>query len=115
MNEDNPYYGTEGGNNTSDKIYLLSISEMTNEIYGFCSDYGAVSMSRGMKASDYANARGTWRLRGNNSAYEDSCNGFLRSPDATYVTSHGDINLDGAFVNDDDGGICPALHINILY
>ena len=115
VNEEHPFYGTEGGNNTSDKIYLLSISEVTNETYGFCSDYGTVSMSRGIKASDYANARGTWSLRGNNSAYEGNCDWWLRSPYAMYVTSDGYINWDGALVNDDSVGICPALHINILY
>ena len=45
VNEDNPYYDTEGGDNTSDNIYLLSINEVTNEIYGFCSDYSTYSAS----------------------------------------------------------------------
>ncbi len=30
--EDNPQYGTEGGNNTNDKVYLLSIEETTKNV-----------------------------------------------------------------------------------
>ena len=35
VNEDNPTYGTEGGNDTIDKIYLLSEIEACNVSYGF--------------------------------------------------------------------------------
>lgn len=38
-NEDNPIDGNEGGNDTSDKVYLLSFSEATNSLYGFTNDY----------------------------------------------------------------------------
>ena len=44
VNEDNPTYGTEGGNNTQDKVFLLSIGEVTNPDYGFCEDYDAFSV-----------------------------------------------------------------------
>lgn len=40
VNEDNPEEGTEGGNETNDKVYLLSIGEAMNPLYGFSSkDY----------------------------------------------------------------------------
>ena len=35
LNEDNSFYDTEGGNDTVDKIYLLSVSEVCNMSYGF--------------------------------------------------------------------------------
>ncbi|MCM1245455.1 MAG: DUF6273 domain-containing protein [Roseburia sp.] len=35
VNEDNSEYGTEGGNDTQDKVYLLSLSEVMNPEYGF--------------------------------------------------------------------------------
>ena len=38
VNEDNPDYGIEGGNSTSDKVFLLSIGEVMNPSYGFLSD-----------------------------------------------------------------------------
>ena len=31
INQDNPVYGTEGGNNTFDKIFLLSLSEVSEQ------------------------------------------------------------------------------------
>ena len=108
VNEDNPYYGTEGGNDTSDKIYLLSISEVTNETYGFCNDYNVHSMSRRVKASDYANTRGAgsnswWWLRSTGS----------RSSGAADVTNDGNVYIPGFYVNYYFEGICPALHINL--
>ena len=39
-NADNPRQGTSGGNNTTDKVFLLSIAEATNTAYGF-TDNGA--------------------------------------------------------------------------
>ena len=33
VNDDNPTYGTEGGNNTTDQIFLLSIAEAQNGSY----------------------------------------------------------------------------------
>ena len=35
VNDDNPAYGTEGGPDTIDKVYLLSIAEASNPAYGF--------------------------------------------------------------------------------
>lgn len=62
VNEDNPDYGIEGGNDTTDNIFLLSIGEAANPEYGFCEDDSIYSVSRRMQASDYAQARGGgWR------------------------------------------------------
>ncbi len=35
INEDNPIYGTDGGNDTIDKVYIPSVQELMNEDYGF--------------------------------------------------------------------------------
>ena len=118
VNEDNPEYDTEGGNDTSDKIYLLSISEVENETYGFCSDYSIYSMSRRMKVSDYANARGTWRHDSSDYKDWDNCWWWLRSPGrgssyAVYVTRNGDVPRVGNAVYLEYVGVCPALHIDL--
>ncbi|MBD5466238.1 MAG: hypothetical protein HDR22_10590 [Lachnospiraceae bacterium] len=115
VNEDNPF-GTEGGNETSDKVYLLSISEVRNVAYGFCSGVSVDSMSRRMKTSDYANARGAYR--GSSSDYEGECWWWLRSPGtssdfAAYVLIGGHVNLGGRNVSHSSDGVCPALHINL--
>ena len=116
VNEDNSHYGTEGGNNTDDNVYLLSINEVKNPSYGFCDWEEVGSMSRRIKASDYANARGTrvdtrYDYRGN-------CQWWLRSPgqleiDALFVDYDGKGNLNGAVTDRSVKGVCPALHIKL--
>jgi hypothetical protein len=38
-NNDNPNYGTNGGNDTEDNVFLLSTEDMINTSYGFYSEY----------------------------------------------------------------------------
>lgn len=109
VNEDNPEYGTAGGKDTEDNVYLLSIGEVTNEAYGFCSDYKINSKTRRIDASDYSKARGVDRYW------------WLRSPgcgepshSAAYVERFdGDVRLEGNLWLISAPGICPALHINL--
>ncbi len=108
-NEDNPYYNTVGGNDTRDKVYLLSLSEVMNPDYGFCEDYSTCSVSRRVKASDYAHARG---------AYAGNCWWWLRSPGnyayrAAHVGSSGIVLRNGDDVNLTNAACVPALHINL--
>ena len=53
--EDNPEYGTEGGNDTRDKVFLLSIEEVTTY---FDSDPYASDPARRAKVTEYAKAQG---------------------------------------------------------
>ncbi len=54
-NADNPMYGTEGGNDTRDKVFLLSIGEATTY---FDSDPDACDPARRAKVTEYAKAQG---------------------------------------------------------
>ena len=123
VNEDNPEYGTEGGNDTLDKIYLLSISEVSNAAYGFLpykneSDNYICDNARKRTNTAYVAAGGTI-----GSSYMSSA-GFndwwwLRSPGycsdyAADVISDGDVNRDGNNVlYGDNEAVCPALHLNL--
>lgn len=40
-NADNQFYGTSGGNETTDKVFLLSLEDISNTAYGF-SNYGLI-------------------------------------------------------------------------
>lgn len=116
VNEDNPVYGTEGGNNTMDKVYLLSIGEVRNPEYGFCENSYTWSASRRMQTSDYAHARGVEKATG--SGYEGNCWWWLRSPglrtfDAARVKPNGNVSRNGYDVDDYDAAVVPALHINL--
>ena len=57
VNDDNPHYGTEGGENTTDKVYLLSIAEASNTAYGFDGDFLASSSSKTRAAKNTAYAK----------------------------------------------------------
>lgn len=111
VNEDNLDYGTEGGNDTLDNVYLLSFGEVTNPIYGFCEKYYMFSSSRCFESSDYAHMRGGNINVGN-------CDWWLRSPGFnTYnvvgVDYCGHIARRGDSVNAEYYAVAPALHINL--
>ncbi len=113
-NEKNPIHGTSGGNDTIDKIYLLSISEASNKTYGFESNFEATSKARKIKNTKYAQMQGSYEAYGGDAAW------LLRSLGeekyyATFVGSDGEGWYNGIDVNSSLGrsGIRPALHLNI--
>lgn len=70
VNNNNINDGTAGGNNTSDKVFLLSESEVYNTDtaagYGFVKDYNTDDEARRSRCSTYAYAMGTWKnIKGN--------------------------------------------------
>ena len=102
INQDNPVYGTEGGNNTFDKIFLLSLSEVSEqqdgEKYGFLDDE-----IRACGKSDFSKTESWW---------------WLRSPGyhghhAAVVNKYGWVDRDGSCVSIYSGGVRPALHLNL--
>ena len=64
VNEESPWSwgNTEKGNDTRDKVFLLSCGEAVSSRYGFCENYDTDSVARGVKASDYAYAMGASKL-----------------------------------------------------
>ena len=89
-NDSNPDYSTAGGNNTTDKLFLLSLAEVRNTDYGFGSD-------------DTRAASSFW---------------WLRSPGG-YVSGAADVRLDGSVysnggnVDHANGSVRPALNLNL--
>lgn len=49
----NPTYGSNGGRDTKDKIYLASFEEISNTAYGFSEDYSVKSEARKAKNTTY--------------------------------------------------------------
>ena len=112
VNDDNPYYGTEGGENTTDKVYLLSIAETSNTAYGFNGEFGTESETREAKNTAYAKECGAWET------YEGNGCWWLRSPgdnsrSASDVYSGGYGDDTGGTVDIDGGAVRPALHLNL--
>ena len=100
VNDDNPYSGGEGGVNTTDKVYLLSIAEASNTGYGFNGEFRTDSETREAKNTVYAKERGAYT----STSTEVEGNGWwwLRSPGG----------YSGPSV-DYDVAVRPALHLNL--
>ena len=117
VNKDNPYYGTEGGENTIDKVYLLSIAEVCNTAYGFNGEFDTNSETREAKNTAYAIECGA----GTSTSTEYEGNGWwwLRSPgtdrsiNASYVDDSGYGDYDGYSVDTVIDAVRPALHLNL--
>ena len=118
-NADNITNGTSGGNNTTDKIFLLSESDVWNtdkaKSYGFVKG-GYSDESRFCKGSTYAKAMGMW----GNTDVDYAGNGawWLRSPGkgsnfAMHVDYDGWVYYDGSRVINYRDGLRPALNLNL--
>ena len=103
VNQDNQFCGTEGGNNTADKIFLLSLQEVAPKFdgkeYGFL-DYEAINC----KTSSFSKM--------------ETMYWWLRSPGsdgdtAAVIFDNGWIWADGNTVNYYGVGVRPALHLNL--
>ncbi len=114
-NEDNPYWGTDGGNDTEDRVWLLSINEVTNR---FTSDkvysYFADDASRMCAPTKYAVARGAWQSSNYTVDGVGACWWWLRSSGnesrfAAYVSSGGLVYYRGHSVNYDLDSVRPVV------
>ncbi len=123
VNNDNPY-GTEGGNDTKDKVFLLSIEEVTNPDYGFSSVSYECDNARWRTNTAYVKEKGAYTNDGTDGTNEDyvkyNGNGYwwLRSPGcntigAAFVNFPGDVDAYGSLVDNAYSAVCPALHLNL--
>ena len=100
---DHSYFGTEGGDDTMDKVFLLSLDEVNSSEYGFTNQSSKVASS-----TDYAEAK---------EPKYGVCGWWLRSPgsDCTlflYVRYDGAIETEGWFINERGIAIRPVFNIN---
>ena len=107
----NPNFDTDPGNDTTDKVFLLSIDE--------ANEYFASDSARMCAPTDYAQWRGAWTNDSYKTASgEATCSWWLRSPCdrqdiAADVGNDGSVHFYfGSFVDLDDA-VRPALWINL--
>ena len=124
-NNNNMVYETSGGNNTVDKIFLLSDAEVCHtdkaENYGFVakiteemSDWPSeiTDEARKSQCSTYAYAMGA-------NQYNGTTDWYLRSPgngnvSVAQVSEYGIVVEDGYVIGDSaEQGVRPALHLNL--
>jgi len=115
VNEDNPWDNSDGGNNTSDKLFLPSLSEATNTANSFSSDE-STDTSRQAQGTDYSKSQGLYVYTG--STYLGNGFWWLRTPGdgqscACIVCCGGDIDSDGDGVITTYIGVRPAFKINL--
>jgi hypothetical protein len=97
INEDNPWYGTDGGNGTTDKLFLLSISEY---LQYFPDDSGVAEI---YDSKGYEFIKFSWWLR----------TPGMKSDRALKVSIDGRVSEVGQIVDNGDGGIRPAMWITL--
>lgn len=106
VNSNNPVNGTVGGNNTSDKLFLLSFSEVTNTAYDFITD-----TSRRAQGTDFSKSNGLYINSGNSYWWLRSPGGSPSS--AGFVHSAGGVYYNIGSVSNTFIGARPAFKINL--
>ncbi len=125
---DNALYGTSGGEDTKDKIFLLSAIDMINTDYGFDESDSKEDVNRRCAATAYAIAQGV-HSGGDDKTKdgETACAWWLRSPGGKNVFgkhfaanvyrwgSVGSLRIGspGEIVDEDSLGVRPALYIKL--
>jgi len=113
-NPDNPWYGTAGGNATTDKVFLLSLDEVCR----YVGDSSANLRKKGSTGSSYfiddLNNSARIAYYGNEGALwwwlrSPGCDGYI----AVNVDDCGRIYVNGNLVKIASGGIRPALWLNL--
>ena len=105
QNPDKPEYGTDGGNDTTDKVFLLSIDET--------SKYLSDKIVRKAEATDYAKDKGIFVSEENGKSWW-----WMRSPGsddlcASCMGNDGFVHGDGQMIEDRTCGVRPAMWVNI--
>lgn len=119
----NTKHNINGGEDTQDKVFLLSMNEVTTEKYGFYkSDISTSDCNRVCKATDYAVSKGCY-TQITSYGPESYCGWWLRSPGKSsslesYIFGGGGFadgyNMDNSYTyygGHAPNGIRPAMHI----
>lgn len=108
-NYDNTEFNIDGGNDTSDYVFLLSINDVIDKKYGFATDIETEDANKICVPTAYAVSRGT---------NTDTCLWWLRTPGcdgvyASYIGLEGKVVAGGQFVTKETFGIRPVIVIDL--
>ena len=125
VNSDNPIYGTEGGNDTKDKVFILSIDEAMNSEYGFIAN----NIRQAYYVDEYSTDADETRVAVNTEYVDDKTgyNGndadtadiwWLRTPGASETQASrfhfmGAVTATGSKVYDNGVAVRPVLYLNL--
>ena len=108
--DENPSFSTSPGNNTTDKVFLLSITEVNK--------YFSSDEARKCAPTDYAKVHGAYTNSDFSSGLKVTCSWWLRSPGtvsdyAALVVSSGSVYSRGNYVSNGDVAVRPAMWIKL--
>ena len=120
-NADNVEFDIDGGSDTKDNVFLLSLDDVLNTEYGFSNEIMEFDRARRCAPTAYAVANGTGEAILNdliNNSTESTCFWWLRSPGykanyAVYMVYDGSVNDLGGCINTEYAGVRPALVIDL--
>ena len=112
-NADNPAYGTEEELNTMDKLFIPSVGEMTNPIYGFPTNPEESANSRTAVYTAYSANKSSYNVyEGKLTSYWLRERGY-GSNYAPEIINDGYVYLDGIPVYETDENVRPVLRLNL--
>lgn len=114
VNADNAQYGTLGGNDTEDKVFLLSFDDVSNPAYGFHSD--SLEKDTARRATGTAFAQNNGIVISDQAPYSGNGIWWLRSPgtyqtDAFCVSVEGEANNHNFYADEAGIGVRPAIWV----
>ena len=111
VSEENPQYSVYGGEDATDKVFLLSAGEAMTAAYGFTDNYGNTD-SRVAINTDYVENRITFHF--NDGAGQWWLRSTGESNDrAAFVSQFGQVNLKGAEVPTSHVAVRPAANVDL--
>ena len=114
-NAGNGNYNVPGGNDTVDKVFLLSFDDAVNTEYGFSGVFNQADEARCCPTTEYAKEQGCTYRDDPGGSY---CWWWLRTPGAVnnravYVNFGGYVDYGGNYANNTFSGVRPAVWIEI--
>ena len=113
-NSDNLWFGAAGGNDTTDKIFLLSLEEVIK----YLGDSGQFANEdhpddKWSFSDRYDEARVAINTRTSNESWWWLRTPGINSNSATCVNFDGRVHVAGYYVSDENGGIRPAMWVSL--
>lgn len=114
-NYDNLEWGVSAGNDTKDKVFILSQLDIINSDYGFCEEYGTDDKNRHCDASLFAAWKKSDYSYLSYSVYD--CDWWLRTPgmgqDAAITVFFSGYVATSGYCCDSDNYVRPSICINL--
>ena len=122
-NFDNIKYNTPGGNDTKDKVFILSQIEARDSAYGYDENYDSYDINRRCSATPYSIAQGSVDSIYDKTVDDDNtCQWWIRTPGGSgfvngfataFISTLGDVRLVGQFNSNNYTSVRPAIIVKL--